>query len=89
MMVMVYALFNRMNDEIYIGITSDISRRLNEHNTGKSRYTKAYRPWQVFYSEECNDYVEARKQEVYFKTTKGRRELRKKLTDSGLLNPEL
>ena len=87
-MVKVYALFNRINEEIYIGITTDLERRLNEHNTGKSRYTKAYKPWTVFYTEECEDFLSARKREIYFKTTNGRRELRKQLAKSDLLNKE-
>ncbi|MFA5972075.1 MAG: GIY-YIG nuclease family protein [Lentimicrobiaceae bacterium] len=78
-MVLVYALSNEINNEVYIGITVDIERRLKEHNSGKSRYTKAYRPWKVFYFEVCDDYSAARKREVYFKTTSGRRELKGKL----------
>jgi putative endonuclease len=88
-MVTVYALFNLVNDEIYIGISNDITRRLKEHNSGKSHFTKAYKPWRVFYTELCSDYTSARSRELYFKTTTGRRELRKKLSESGLLNTEL
>ncbi len=87
-MVVVYALFNLINTEIYIGITTDITRRLKEHNSGKSHYTKAYKPWQVFYTEQCPDYSSARTREIFLKTTAGRRELRKKLSASGLLNTE-
>jgi len=36
-MVLVYALSNEINNEVYIGITVDIERRLKEHNSGKSR----------------------------------------------------
>ena len=87
-MVFIYALNNEVNSEIYVGITSEIERRLREHNSGKSRYTKAYRPWYLFYSEASEDYTSARKREKYFKTTTGRRELRKKLMEFKLLNTE-
>jgi putative endonuclease len=87
-MVIVYALSNEINNEVYIGITIDISRRLKEHNSGKSRYTKAYKPWEVFYTEVCDDYAAARTREVFFKTTVGRRELRRKLSEIKLLNTE-
>ena len=87
-MVTVYALSNEINSEVYIGITSDTERRLKEHNSGKSRYTKAYKPLKVFYIEACDDYSTARKREVYFKTTNGRRELRRKLVEYNLLNIE-
>jgi putative endonuclease len=87
-MAIVYALFNEINTEVYIGITLDIVQRLKEHNSGKSRYTKAYKPWKVFYTEVCDNYAAARKREVYFKTTSGRRELRRKLSEFKLLNTE-
>jgi predicted GIY-YIG superfamily endonuclease len=87
-MVFVYALSNEINNEVYIGITKDITRRLKEHNSGGNRYTKAYKPWKVFYSEVCDNYAAARKREVYFKTTSGRRELRGKLSEIKLLNTE-
>ncbi len=87
-MVTVYALCNEINNEIYIGISKDVLRRLKEHNSGNNRYTKAFKPWAVFYTEMCNDYSSARKREVYFKTTSGRRELRRKLSEYNLLNIE-
>jgi putative endonuclease len=83
-MVYVYALSNTINKEIYIGISTDLERRLKEHNQGKSRYTRAYKPWQMFYTEECDSYASARKRELYYKTTTGRRELRKKLEEYDL-----
>ena len=83
-MISLYALFNSINDEIYIGISADVILRLKQHNAGKSRYTKAYKPWQVFYCEEHGDYAKARKREIYFKTTGGRRELRRKLAEFDL-----
>ena len=38
---------------IYTGITTDIERRLKEHNQGKlgAHYTKSRRPVQLLYSE--------------------------------------
>jgi len=31
--------------ETYIGFTSDIKQRLQEHNSGKSLHTADFRPW--------------------------------------------
>ena len=39
MTVFVYALKNQINDEIYVGISADLDRRLKEHNSGKNGYT--------------------------------------------------
>ncbi|HNY04534.1 MAG TPA: GIY-YIG nuclease family protein [Candidatus Woesebacteria bacterium] len=39
---------------LYTGITSDLERRIKEHNSSKfgARYTKARRPVKVVYSKE-------------------------------------
>ena len=29
----------------YVGSTTDVRRRIDEHNEGKSVYTNKYRPW--------------------------------------------
>jgi putative endonuclease len=39
---------------LYTGVTTDIERRLREHQEGKAaRYTRAHRPVELVYSEEC------------------------------------
>jgi len=39
---------------LYTGITTDIERRVREHQEGKAaRYTRAHRPVELVYSEEC------------------------------------
>ena len=68
MTVFVYALKNQINDEIYVGISADLDRRLKEHNSGKNRYTKAFLPWTLFFTESCDSYAEARKREIYYKS---------------------
>lgn len=61
----------------YVGITDNIARRLNEHNSGLSFHTKKYCPWELIYKEEFNNRIEARKRELYFKTAAGRRFIKK------------
>ncbi|OQA01775.1 MAG: GIY-YIG nuclease superfamily protein [Bacteroidetes bacterium ADurb.Bin408] len=75
-MVFVYAIRNFANNEIYVGISKDVNKRLNEHNNGKNRYTKAYMPWEIFFTEEHPDYASARKREIYFKNASGKRFLK-------------
>ena len=75
-MVVVYALKNKVNNEVYVGITSCLDRRLAEHNNGKNRYTKAFLPWEVFYTEELPDYTTARRREIYLKSASGKRFLK-------------
>ena len=33
--------------ERYIGHTSDLSRRLKEHNAGKCKHTADFKPWKL------------------------------------------
>jgi putative endonuclease len=40
----------------YTGVTTDIGRRVREHQDGKaSRYTRTHRPVELVHSEECGD----------------------------------
>ena len=68
----------------YIGHTSDITKRLNAHNSGKVRSTKAYRPFHIIYSEEFNDRSSAFRREMYLKSAEGNIWLRKELMEKGL-----
>ena len=78
-MITVYALKNEVNNEIYVGITKDLTQRMKAHNQGKNRYTKAFMPWIVFYTEDYADYETARKREKALKSTTGKRFLRNQL----------
>lgn len=60
----------------YIGTTSDITKRIAEHNRGKTRSTKYYAPFELVHKEEYNDKRQARKREIFLKkTAKARKEL--------------
>jgi putative endonuclease len=48
----------------YTGYTSDLERRLLEHNSGLCKTTKVDRNWQVIYSEEFTTRGEAIKIET-------------------------
>lgn len=55
----------------YIGVTQNLEKRLDEHNKGRSKFTKKYRQWDVVYSEEFEDKNQAYKRELYLKHPKG------------------
>jgi putative endonuclease len=46
-MYFVYILKSTIDNSVYTGITSDIKRRIDEHNQGLSRYTKSRMPWKL------------------------------------------
>ena len=76
-MALVYVLKSEKFDRKYIGSTrnNEISIRLYNHNSGRVRSTKAYKPWKVIYVENYETYKEARKRELFLKTGIGRKEL--------------
>jgi putative endonuclease len=47
-MYYIYILHSISFDKYYVGYTSDISRRIEEHNTStRNTYTSKYRPWKL------------------------------------------
>lgn len=53
----------------YTGITTDLVRRLEEHNEGAlgARYTRARRPVEMVYSESAENRAEATRREIAIK----------------------
>ncbi|RJQ25222.1 hypothetical protein C4577_06225 [Candidatus Parcubacteria bacterium] len=47
-------------------------RRLDEHNNGKSKYTRFTKPFELVYKEEFRTRSEACKRELFLKSGKGR-----------------
>ncbi|PWN06255.1 endonuclease [Rhodohalobacter mucosus] len=66
-----YILQSEKNLSHYYGHSGDLDKRLKEHNAGKVRSTKAYRPWKLIYFEEFLTKSEAYKKEQFFKIIDG------------------
>ena len=71
-MWVVYAIKSELNGVIYVGMCSNLERRIKEHNDGRSKYTKAYRPWKLIFKEEAADRTTARAREKYWKSGIGK-----------------
>lgn len=71
-----YIIKSELTDRYYRGSCKDFEKRLAEHNAGKTRSTKAYRPWVKQYIEEFSNKTDALKREKYFKTRSGFRWLK-------------
>ena len=55
---------------LYTGITTDLARRINEHNQGSNkgaRYTRTRRPVTLIYSETCDNRASASQREYAIK----------------------
>ncbi len=72
-MYYVYILRSFKSGKFYIGSTSDIKRRLQEHNSDQSRYTRLRGPWKLIYLEKKPCLAEARIRERFLKTGDGRK----------------
>ena len=81
-MYFVYVIQNQ-RDKIYIGQTSNLNKRLDQHNNknfGRRSYTKIQQgPWKLVYKEKYLSRQKARKREKILKSHKGRDWLRNNL----------
>lgn len=48
-MFYIYVVKSKKDSSIYIGYTDDLIRRMKEHNSGESKYTKNKRPYELIY----------------------------------------
>jgi putative endonuclease len=71
-MFTIYAIKSSARKYIYVGMTSDFDRRFSEHNTGRNKTTRPYKPFQVLYTEQRTTRAEARKREQYLKSGIGK-----------------
>lgn len=57
------------DDSLYVGSTTDLEKRLHQHNNLKSgaHYTKIRRPVELVHSEKLKTYAQARKREAEIK----------------------
>ena len=72
----IYAIVSEADGRIYVGMARNPEQRLKEHNHGKTKSTKGFVPWRLFYTEFCGDAGIAREREKYFKSSAGKRRLR-------------
>ena len=76
------------DDTLYTGSTTDVERRIAQHNAGKgAKYTRARRPAELVYREPCGSRSEALRREAAIKGLSRAEKLaliaRGGLTDSG------
>jgi putative endonuclease len=76
-MYIVYVLQSETFKRVYIGMTNDLERRIKEHNIGKTKSTRFYKPWKVLFTESFSNRTEARKREKYLKSGIGREFIKK------------
>ena len=78
-----YILYSKKLDKYYVGVTEDLNWRLERHNMGWGRYTKAGIPWEIVYYETFSTKTEALKREKEIKTKKSRNYIEKLIHNAG------
>jgi len=63
---------------LYTGVTTDIERRIREHNGSKrgAKYTRGRRPVELVYVKDCRDRFEALREEYKFKSLSRKEKLK-------------
>jgi len=72
-----YIIYSGTNDRFYVGHTHHLRLRLERHNSGNSKSTKAGIPWILKYYEEYQTKSEAMKREYEIKRKKSRKYIEK------------
>lgn len=59
----------------YVGSCEDVDERVRRHNAGHSKSTRHGVPWTLIHRESFSTRAEAVRQEIYYKSGRGRDEL--------------
>jgi putative endonuclease len=79
----VYVLKSAKDDQLYIGTTGDLRRRLREHQSGASKSTAPRRPFVLVYYEAYRDEKDATEREYRLKLRgEARRQLKNRISRS-------
>lgn len=79
----VYVLKSMQDNNLYIGLTNNLNRRIHEHNTGLVSSTKLRRPFKSVYVEGYKSEKDARHREKNLKLrSRALVQLKKRITNS-------
>lgn len=70
-MYYVYQLKSELFDQTYTGFTKDLKKRVLDHNAGRSKHTRKYKPWRLVVYMGFHSEARARDFEKYLKTGSG------------------
>ena len=81
-MFYVYILLSLKDKKFYIGFSSDLRRRMIEHDAGKVVSTKNRRPLRLIGYEAYKTKSEAQRREKFLKTSDGKKDIKKRFIES-------
>ncbi len=68
-----------LQDQIYVGCTEDLKKRLSNHNTGTTPHTAKYLPWKLIFYAGFENKFKAYEFEKFLKSGSGREFRNKRL----------
>ena len=77
----VYVVISMRDTQFYSGSTSDLKKRVKDHQRGLVRATRNRLPLQLVFYEAYLNKFDALRREDYFKSTKGKQTLRNMLKE--------
>ena len=80
-MYSVYILQGLKDNSLYVGHTSNLKKRFDEHNSGKSLATKSFMPYKLIFYEAFINRIDAKNREEYLKNGWGWRSVKKILNN--------
>lgn len=78
----VYVLFSQKDRLLYIGFTTCLSKRLLNHQQGRTKSTASRRPLRLLHAEYFLSKKDVMRRERYLKTTQGKRMLKLMLRET-------
>jgi len=72
----VYILFSEKDRMLYTGFTTNVEERLATHNAGRNKSTAPRRPLKLIFCEFYLFQEDAKKREMYFKTSMGKKAIK-------------
>ncbi len=68
----VYVIRSLKDGRFYVGMSTNVKNRITEHNSGKTKSTKGFIPWELIFVEEYLTRIDARKREKFLKQGSGK-----------------
>lgn len=78
-----YILYSEETDRYYIGSCQDMEVRLEQHNTGRNKSTKAGIPWVLKYTETFGTRSASTQRETQIKNKKSRKYIEWLISSAG------
>lgn len=77
----VYTLLSQKDNKFYIGFSTEVFGRTDDHNAGRNVSTARRGPFDLIHFEAFLSKADALRRKRYFKTTKGKTTLRQMLRE--------